>query len=60
MDKWNKKYLVYGLGETMDRYELKDLMDATKEEVGKGVVENYYLQLFKKQEACCLIKVWEC
>lgn len=24
----------------MDRYKLKDLMDATKEEVGKEVVEN--------------------
>lgn len=39
MDKWNQKYPIYGLG-TMDQYKLNDLMDATKEEVGKETVEN--------------------
>lgn len=39
MDERNQKYTTYGLGETMDQYKLEDLMDATKEEVGKEVVE---------------------
>ena len=39
MDKRNQEYTIYGLGETMDQYKLEDLMDATKEEVGKEVVE---------------------
>lgn len=45
---------------TMDQYKLKDLMDATKIDVGKEVVEKLLPQLYKKLEDYCLIKVYEC
>lgn len=44
----------------MVQYKLNDLMEATKDEVGKETVENLLPAVDKKQEACCLIKVWEC
>ena len=41
----------------MDQYKLEDLMDATKEEVGKEVVEKLLPQVIQEAGGFYLIKV---
>lgn len=44
----------------MDQCKLEDLMDATKEEVGKELVEKLLPAVIQEAGSFCLIKVWEC